>query len=92
MGEERLVKKWIEENIKDTEGLPKTRGEANAFMRTGFSPVDDLSITELETFAKNGKNKVYIAIYANCLLKARKTGNYVEVNRFRHKIGMDVLP
>jgi len=61
-------------------------------MRAGFVLVDDLSITELETFAKNGKNKVYIAIYANCLLKARKTDNYVEVSRFQHKIVMDVLP
>ena len=87
-----LFKKWIDENIKDTEGLPKTRAEANAMMRAGYKPVDALSIDELETFAKNGKNKVYIAIYANALLKARKTGSYVEVNRFRHEIGMDALP
>jgi len=85
---ENLLKKWI----KDAEGLPKTRAEADAMMRTGFAPVDALNIDELETFAKNGKNKVYIAIYANALLKARKTGNYVEVNRFRREIGMDALP
>jgi len=85
---ENLLKKWI----KDTEGLPKTRAEANAMMREGFVTVDALSIDELETFAANGKNKAYIASYAKALLKARKTGNYVKVNRFRHKIGMDALP
>ena len=89
---ENLLKKWIDKNIKDKEGLPKTRAEADAMMRAGYEPVDALSIDELETFATNGKNKVYIAIYANALLKARKTGNYVKLNRFRHNIGMDALP
>jgi len=86
-----LLKKWIDENIKDTEGLPKTRGEFNSIMREEYVPIDALSISELETFAKNGNNKVYIAVYANCLLNARKTGNYLKVNRFRKKIGMDAL-
>jgi hypothetical protein len=27
-------------------------------------------------------------LYANCLLKARKTGNYKKVNRFRDIAGM----
>jgi hypothetical protein len=89
--EENLLKKWIDENIKDTKGLPKTWAEASTIMRVEFSPLDTISIAELETFAKNGKNKVYIAVYANCLLKARKTGNYVNVNRFRRKIGMAVF-
>jgi len=84
-------KKWMDENIKNIEGLPKTREEANAIMRVGFTPIDAMSIAELETFAKNSNNKIYIAVYANCLLKARKNGNYVKVNHFRHKIGMDDL-
>ena len=87
-----LLKKWMDENIKNTEGLPKTRAEADSMMRAGYAPIDALSITELETFARNGKNKVYIALYANCLLKARKTGKYAEINRFRKNIGMGVLP
>jgi hypothetical protein len=89
--EKNLLKKWIDENNIDTEGLPKTWAEANTIMREAYTPIDAMSIAELETFAKNGNHKVYIAVYANCLLKARNTGNYVEVNRFRHKIGMDAL-
>jgi hypothetical protein len=85
--ENDLLKKYI----KDTECLPRTWAEASTIMREAYTPVDALSIAELETFAKNGKNKVYIAVYANCLLKARKTGKYVEVNRFRRKIGMNAL-
>jgi hypothetical protein len=89
--EKNLLKKWIDENNIDTEGLPKTWTEASIIMREAYVPIDAMSIAELETFAKNGNNKVYIAVYANCLLKARNNGNYVEVNRFRHKIGMDAL-
>jgi len=85
---ENMLKKWI----KNTEGLPKTRAEADAMMRAGYEPVDALGIDELETFATNGKNKVYIAIYAKALLEARKNGNYNKINRFRHEIGMDSLP
>jgi len=86
-----LLENWMDENIRGTEGLPKTRDEANTIMRVEYALIDSLSITELETFAKNKKSKAYIALYSNCLLKARKTGNYSEVNRFRKKIGMDAL-
>jgi hypothetical protein len=90
--EKNPLKIGMVQNIKDAEGLPKTRAEFNAFMREGFIPVDTLSITELETFAQNDKNKAYIALYANCLLKARKTGNYKAINSFRQDIGMDNFP
>jgi hypothetical protein len=90
--EKNPLEKWMDENIKDTEGSPKTRGEVYSLMREGFPPVDALSVAELETFAQNGNNKVYIALYANCLLKARQTGNYKEVNRLRHMIGLVNLP
>lgn len=89
--EKNLLKKWMDENSIETEGLPKTWAEASAIMREAYTPIDAMSIAELETFTKNDNNKVYIAVYANCLLKARRTGNYVEVNRFRYKIGMDTL-
>lgn len=89
--EKNLLKKWIDENNIDTEGLPKTWTEASTIMRKAYAPIDAMSIAELEIFAKNENNKVYIAVYANCLLKARNTGNYAEVNSFRHKIGMGVL-
>ena len=89
--EKNLLKKWIDENTIDTEGLPKTWAEASTIMREEYAPIDAMSIEELETFAKDSSNKAYIAVYANCLLKARNTGNYIEVNCFRHKIGMDVL-
>ena len=89
--EKNLLKKWIEENKIDAEGLPKTWGEASIIMREAYFPIDAMSIEELESFAENGKNKVYVALYANCLLKARKTGNYAEVNSFRKKIGMDTI-
>jgi hypothetical protein len=90
--EKNPLKKWMDKNIKDTEGLPKTRAELDTLMREGFPAVDALSVAELETFIQNGKNKFYIASYANCLLKARQTGNYKEVNRQRHMIGMNNLP
>ena len=89
--EKNPLKKLMEENNIDTKGLPKTWAEVSIMMREAYAPIDTMSIAELETFAKNGNNKVYIAVYANCLLKARKTGKYGEVNRFRRKIGMNVL-
>ena len=81
----------MDENNINTEGLPKTWAEASAVMREAYSPIDVMSIAELESFAQNGNNKAYIAVYANCLLKARNTGNYTEVNRLRKKIGMETL-
>ena len=89
--EENLLKKWLEENNFNTEDLPKTRAEAVSLMRESYSPIDALNIAELEPYAENGDNKAYVALYANCLLNARKTGNYVEVNRLRHLIGMEPL-
>ena len=89
--EENLLKKWIDENSKDAEGLPNTWAELSTIMKKECTPLDTMSIAELETFAKNGKNKAIITAYANCLLEARKTGNYAEINRFRKKIGMDVF-
>ena len=86
-----LLKKWMDENIKNTESLPKSRDEFNANMRGEFVSIDALSLNELETFAKDGKNKIYVVTYANCLLKARQTGNYVQVNRIRKKTGMQPL-
>jgi len=70
----------------------RNRAEADAMMREGYAPIDAMNINELEIFAKDDNNKVYLAIYANCLLKARQTNKYKEVNRFRRKIGMSTLP
>jgi len=67
--EENSFKKWIDENIKDTEGLPKSWTELGDIMRVECVPLDTMSIAELETFAKNGKNKAIIAVYKTACWK-----------------------
>jgi hypothetical protein len=89
--EKNLLQKWLDEDSIDTEGLPKTWAEASTTMREAYKPLDAMNITELETFANDGKNKAFIALYAKCLLNARQTGKYAEVNHLRKKIGMNVL-
>jgi hypothetical protein len=72
--EKNLLKKWIDENNIDTEGLPKTWTEASIIMRKAYVLIDAMSIAELETFAKNGNNKVYIAIYWRRMHTGRRRG------------------